>query len=166
MPGPRSLPPVCANIPVTISTANDRVVHAIDRSQVHVAAEGLRIAGVEPTVSKGDVGKSEVAAHDGVPTHNTTQTINSPRRVRHRTECGGVPSSAESESDVAIAARVSVEVRFRAVTEVADGAPVTEVANRWQSRDRPSQQGASAMAHRVWEFYRIDRACQDVCVRT
>lgn len=40
-------------------------------------------------------------------------------------------SSAESDSDAEIAARVTVEVRFRAVTEVADGAPVTEVADRY-----------------------------------
>ena len=43
----------------------------------------------------------------------------------------GVSFSAETESDAEIAARVRVEVRFRAVTEVADGAPVIEVANRY-----------------------------------
>ena len=37
----------------------------------------------------------------------------------------------QGESDSGIAARISVEVRFRAVTEVLDGAPVVEVAERF-----------------------------------
>lgn len=42
-----------------------------------------------------------------------------------------MPNQEPSESDSDIAARVTVEIRLRAVTEVNDGAPVGEVAERY-----------------------------------
>jgi transposase InsO family protein len=42
-----------------------------------------------------------------------------------------VSSQGQDEPDAAVAARVSVEVRLRAVTEVLDGVPVVEVAERF-----------------------------------
>jgi transposase-like protein len=42
-----------------------------------------------------------------------------------------VPNQKSPESDSDVAARVTVEIRLRAVTEVIDGAPVVEVAERY-----------------------------------
>ena len=42
-----------------------------------------------------------------------------------------MPSTQPLESDSALAARVSVEIRLRAVTEVRDGGPVVAVAERF-----------------------------------
>jgi hypothetical protein len=43
-----------------------------------------------------------------------------------------VPNRELPESDSDVAARVTVEIRLRAVTEVNDGAPVGEVAERYR----------------------------------
>ena len=42
-----------------------------------------------------------------------------------------MPSSLPPESDVAVASRVSVEIRMRAVPEVHDVAPIVDVAERF-----------------------------------
>ena len=52
-------------------------------------------------------------------------------------------SNQPRESDFAVAARVSVELRLRAFTEVHAGAPIVDVANGSVSPDNPSPHGAN-----------------------